>query len=92
MSAYDAGALPLTAAFTATPNLAPFDALPARIDVKAKNAATAYRAADSARFNLAEADRVDDAVMNDVLWHAVKGPRASPPPYGLFPREVGRGR
>jgi hypothetical protein len=84
MSAYDAGALPLSAAFTATPNLAPFDALPARIDVKAKNGATAYRAADSARFDLAEADRVDDAVMNDVLWHAVRGARATPPPYGRF--------
>jgi YVTN family beta-propeller protein len=85
MSAYDAGALPLSAAFTGTPNLAPFDALPARIDVKAKNGTTAYRAADSARFDLAEADRVDDAVMNDVLWHAVRGARATPPPYGLFP-------
>ena len=90
MSAYDAGAPPLSAAFTATPNLAPFDALPARIDVKAKNGATAYRAADSARFDLAEADRVDDAVMNDVLWHAVKGARATPPPYGLFPHRDDR--
>ncbi|BDE04866.1 phosphoesterase [Vulcanimicrobium alpinum] len=84
MSAYDAGAPALSAAFTATPNLAPFDALPAQIDVRAKNGAAAYRAADSARFDLAAADRVDDATMNDVLWHAVRGVRATPPPYGAF--------
>ncbi len=87
LSAYDAGARPLSAAFRPTPNLQPFDALPAEVDVDATNARTAYRAADSARFDLAEADRVDDALMNDVLWHAVRGSRATPPPFGRFPRE-----
>jgi YVTN family beta-propeller protein len=86
MSAYDAGAAPLSAAFTATPNLAPFDALPAQIDVRAKNGATAYRAADSARMDFAHADRADEGELNDILWHAVKGPRATPPPYGEFSR------
>jgi YVTN family beta-propeller protein len=86
MSAYDAGAAPLSAAFVATPNLAPFDALPAQIDVHVKNGATAYRAADSERLNLTHADRADEGEMNDILWHAVKGPRATPPPYGEFSR------
>ncbi|HEX3550284.1 MAG TPA: hypothetical protein VHT53_07915 [Candidatus Elarobacter sp.] len=84
MSPYDAGARPFTAAFRATPNLQPFDALPARVDLKATNATTAYRAADSARLDFADADRVDDGVLNDILWHAVKGARATPPPYGEF--------
>ena len=84
MSAYDAGARPLSAAFRATPNLQPFEALPPRTDVDALNPKTAYRAADSARLDFAEADRVDDGTLNDILWHAVKGPRATPPPYGLF--------
>ncbi|HZX68005.1 MAG TPA: hypothetical protein VFE70_03920, partial [Candidatus Elarobacter sp.] len=84
MTPYDAGARPLTAAFRATPNLQPFDALPARIDLDATNGRTAYRAADSARLDFDEADRVDDGVLNDILWHAVKGVRATPPPYGLF--------
>jgi hypothetical protein len=86
MSAYDAGAAPLSAAFVATPNLAPFDALPAQIDVHVKNGATAYRAADSERLDLTHADRADEGEMNDILWHAVKGPRATPPPYGEFSR------
>jgi YVTN family beta-propeller protein len=92
MSAYDAGAMPLTAAFTATPNLAPFDALPAQVDVKAKNAATAYRAADSARMDFAHADAADEGTLNDILWHDAKGARATPPPYGLFTADQGRSR
>ncbi|HEX3462812.1 MAG TPA: bifunctional YncE family protein/alkaline phosphatase family protein [Candidatus Elarobacter sp.] len=84
MSPYDAGAMPLTAAFTATPNLAPFDALPAQVDVKAKNATTAYRAADSARLDFAHADAADEATVNDILWHDAKGAAATPPPYGVF--------
>ena len=79
MSAYDAGAPPLSEAFTATPNLAPYDALPARYDVHTKNGATAYRAADSARMRFDVADAVDADELNDILWHAVKGPHAAPP-------------
>ena len=84
MSAYDAGALPLTAAFRTKPRLQPFDALPAQADLKAKNTRRAYRSADSAHLDLSAADRIDAGEMNDILWHAVKGPRATPPPYGLF--------
>ncbi len=84
MSAYDAGARPLTAAFQPKANLQPFDALPAQIDLGEKNQKTAYRAADSAKLDLAHADRADPGELNDILWHAVKGARATPPPYGLF--------
>ena len=84
LSAYDAGARPLTAAFTATPNLSPFDALPPQIDIKAKNAATAYGAGASAAMDFAHADAADEATLNTVLWHDAKGARATPPPYGLF--------
>ena len=85
MSSYDAGALPLTAAFAlARRDPAPFDALPAHIDLDAKNKALAYRAADSAHLNFRDADRVDDGTLNDILWHVVKGAHATPPPYGIF--------
>jgi hypothetical protein len=84
MSAYDAGARPLDAAFRHTPDLRPFDALPARSDVDAKNGRTAYRALDSARLDFDDADRVDDGTLNDIVWHSVKGAAATPPPFGLF--------
>ena len=57
---------------------------PREVDLKATNPKTAYRAADSARLDFADADRVDDGVLNDILWHAVKGVRATPPPFGEF--------
>ncbi len=79
MSSYDAGAAPLSPAFKPTPDLTPFDAQPAQIDVHLKNGSTAYRASDSARFDLSGADRVDSRTMNDILWHSVKG-RFAPQP------------
>jgi YVTN family beta-propeller protein len=84
MSPYDAGALPLSAAFRTTPDVRAFDALPARVNLDAKNPKDAYRALVSARLDLGGADRADPGVLNDILWHAVKGARATPPPYGLF--------
>jgi DNA-binding beta-propeller fold protein YncE len=86
LSTYDAGAPPLSAAFASRPDLRPFTALAETVDVEAKNKKTAYRAADSARLDFASEDRVDDATFNDILWHAVKGVRATPPPYGAFVR------
>ncbi|HTJ26407.1 MAG TPA: hypothetical protein VMA36_09585 [Candidatus Limnocylindria bacterium] len=86
MTPYDAGAAPLSAAFRATPDLQPFEALPERTDVNARNTALSYRAEDSAKMDFAQADDIDDGSLNDILWHAVKGPRATPPPYGAFDR------
>ena len=85
MTPYDAGARPLDAAFRATPDLTPYDALPAQIDLGAKNGKTAPDAALSAVLDFRGEDRVDDATMNAVVWHAVRGAHATPPPYGLFP-------
>ena len=86
LSTYDAGAPPLNAAFSARPDLRPYDTLPEQIDLHARNGRTAYRAADSARLDFAREDRVDEGTFNDILWHAVKGPHATPPPYGEFSR------
>ncbi len=86
LSAYDAGAAPLNDAFVATPDLRPFDALAARIDLDAKNGKTAYRASDSDRLDFAVADKVEDGTLNDILWGAVKGPHAAHPAVGWFER------
>jgi YVTN family beta-propeller protein len=83
LTPYDAGARPLDAAFRARPDLRPFEALPAQTDMQAANAATAYRAADSARLDFTREDAAPDGVLNDILWHAVKG-RAPTPKVGEF--------
>ena len=74
MCRYDAIA-PVIADFSSSPgNTEPYNALlPAREIVGEVNRATAYRAQDSLRLDFRQADRVPDAVLNDILWHAVKG-------------------
>ncbi len=83
LTPYDAGARPLDAAFRARPDLRPFEALPAQTDTEAVNGAAAYRARDSARLDFTRADAAPDAVLNDILWHAVKG-NVPPPGVGEF--------
>jgi YVTN family beta-propeller protein len=86
MTAYDASARPMYAAFGLKPDLRPFTVLPPGIDLEAQNKATAYRARDSAKLDLRDADEVPAALGNDILWHAVRGANAKPPPYGAFER------
>ncbi len=74
MSIYDAVAPPLYDAFALQPSVAPFNVIPARIDVNAKNERTAYGAAQSSRMDFARADDVDDAELNDILRHAAGKP------------------
>jgi len=75
MSAYDAAALPLYDAFASTADLRPYDALPEHVDLNARNTAAAYRARDSARLDFSREDAVPDAVLNDIITHAVRGTR-----------------
>jgi DNA-binding beta-propeller fold protein YncE len=92
LSAYDAAALPLYDAFGATPDPRPYDALPARIDLSTVNGRSAYRASDSGHLNFSREDGVPDAVLNDIIWHAVRGAHATPPPYGAFSTANASGR
>ena len=83
LTPYDAGARPLDAAFRARPDLRPFVALPAQTDTDALNTAAAYRARESARLDFSREDAAPDDVLNDILWHAVKG-AAPQPATGAF--------
>jgi YVTN family beta-propeller protein len=82
MTVYDASARPLYEAFAQTPDLRPYDALPAAIDITAVNARTAYRAADSLRADFTREDAVPSGELNDIIWHAVRGANTKDPPYG----------
>ncbi|MBV8149232.1 MAG: hypothetical protein JO092_09095 [Candidatus Eremiobacteraeota bacterium] len=69
LTTYDATALPLYAAFSATPDLRPVDVLPPRIDVRARNSRLAYGAALSARADFSRPDAVPPNVMISILRH-----------------------
>jgi len=93
MTQHDAAAPPMVNTFMAKPDLSGFTALPASIDVLAKNPAQGYGAAASARMDFREYDRIDEDLLNRILWHSIKGAaapypapirRALPTPYGLF--------
>jgi DNA-binding beta-propeller fold protein YncE len=90
LSTYDAGALPLYDAFTATPNRDPYNAVMEAYDVNTKNAKTAYAARESAQLDFTHEDRVPDGVLNDILWHAVRGDTPEPP-VGDFARPTRAG-
>jgi len=49
------------------------------------NTATAFRSDLSARLDFARADAVPDALLNHILWHAIRGESVPEPPsrYGL---------
>jgi DNA-binding beta-propeller fold protein YncE len=69
LSAYDATAVPLGAALSSVANMAPYDAIPPRVSITARNGAHAYGAKVSASMDLTRPDAVDDDVLNDILAH-----------------------
>jgi YVTN family beta-propeller protein len=73
MSQYDAAATPMWRCFMSTPNLTPFTALPANIDLNEKNTAVNKWQQESEAFNLQKEDAVPDLEFNIVLWHGLKG-------------------
>jgi YVTN family beta-propeller protein len=79
MSQYDAAATPLFNCFTAIPDTAAYNALPAGIDINRRNTAMTPSALLSGSFDLSRADAVPDALLNAVLWKAVKGENSTVP-------------
>ena len=73
MSQYDAASEPLWNCFTRTPDTTAFTAVPAGVDINIRNTASTPSAELSRHFNLSDADRIPDALMNAVLWKSIKG-------------------
>ncbi|AMV36657.1 Virginiamycin B lyase [Planctomyces sp. SH-PL62] len=80
MSQFDAAARPMWAAFTEQPDAAPFQHVPARIDINQLNAADAPGAEASLKLDLDEEDKADDLVFNEIIWKAVRGADSVMPP------------
>ena len=79
LSVYDATAATLADAFApgGKPDLRPFTALPARVDMMATNTSTAYRARESAAMDFSREDAAPQAALDDIVAHAA---RTSPLP------------
>jgi hypothetical protein len=79
MSQFDAAARPMYNSFQKTPDVRPYAARPAKIDLDAKNTQTAWGADLSEKFDLTKEDQADDLLFNEVIWRSVKGPNSPMP-------------
>ncbi len=80
---FDGLATPMYDAFRATPgNAAPFTAIVPRQDRQALNTAASPDAALSSRLDFRTLDQVPQRTLDAILWQAVHGAGASPPPPG----------
>jgi YVTN family beta-propeller protein len=80
LSQYDAAATPAYNAFALAPDVAPFAAIPPKIDINEMNDPRAWGAQDSAAMDLAEADRAPDLLLNEIVWRSVRGADSKMPP------------
>lgn len=71
MSQFDAAAMPMYRSFQSAPDLRPFDAVPANIDLSARTQRTAWGA--NIKMKFAKEDQADDFLLNEVIWKSVRG-------------------
>ncbi len=79
MTQFDAASTPMVALFQDTPDLKPYTAVTPKQPLDQMNTLLSYRAGDSANLDFSHEDRVNEATLNDILWHAVKGASAAMP-------------
>jgi len=84
MTHYDAGARPLYAAFSSTPNNAPYAIEKPRISLTDRNPARSATADRSAKMDFDAADEIDDDELNAILWIAIKGTEPPVPVRSYF--------
>jgi DNA-binding beta-propeller fold protein YncE len=77
MSQFDAAAAPMFNSFQSKPDLKPYAALPANVNLNATNGTTAW--GGKLRMNFAKEDAVDDLLLNEVIWRSVRGADAPMP-------------
>jgi hypothetical protein len=73
MTQYDASAASMWKCFSSTPDLTPFQSVPAQVDLTLKNTAMNEWQQRSEKFNFAKEDAAPDLEFSIVLWHAIKG-------------------
>ena len=79
MSQFDAAARPMYHAFAGKADLSAYEHLVPKADLSEKNQPTAWGAKASEKFDLTKEDRVDDHLLNEVIWRSVRGPHSPMP-------------
>jgi len=86
MTQFDAAARPMSAAFQAAADPAPYAAEKPRVALDERNPLQSPTAGRSSRLDFRQEDRADADELNDILWLAVKGVHAPPPASSYFAR------
>jgi len=79
MTQYDAAATPMVNSFTADGDFAPYKYIPALIDLKEQNLASAYGEKESEAMDFSRPDEINEALLNEILWRSIKGADAPVP-------------
>jgi DNA-binding beta-propeller fold protein YncE len=80
MSQFDAAARPMYYSFTSRPDLRPYRALPANVDLNERNTRLAWGSELSDEMDFTREDAADDLLLNEVVWRAVRGADHPMPP------------
>jgi hypothetical protein len=84
MTHFDAASRVLTASFQPTPNPAPYALEKPRLPLDQKNPPDAPGAKESGKMDFAEADDIDEDLLNDILWRAIRKDAPPPPTRSYF--------
>ncbi|HLY19716.1 MAG TPA: bifunctional YncE family protein/alkaline phosphatase family protein [Bryobacteraceae bacterium] len=86
MTQFDAAARPMSAAFQAAADPAPYAVEKPRVPLDERNPPRSGTAERSSRLDFSQEDRADADELNDILWTAIKGVHAPPPATSFFSR------
>jgi len=78
MSQFDAAARPMFGSFQSKPDLRPYQALPANVDLEQRNGHSAW--GGELKLNFAREDAIDDLLLNEIVWRSVRGASSPMPP------------
>lgn len=73
MTQFDAAATPMFNSFQAKPDLRPYKGLPANVDINERNTRAAWGSKMSQKMDFSKEDAADDILLNEVIWHSVRG-------------------
>ena len=77
---FDRGAASMYRAFSLKPDFTPYENVPPRVDLFAKNPLKGPGAEASLRLDFSDFDRADPEIMNHLLWKAIKPDVSMPAP------------
>jgi hypothetical protein len=86
MTHFDAGARPMFGSFSRQPDTRAYSAIAPKVSTTDRNPGNTSDAAESARMDFSDADRVDDDELTAVVWRAIKHTDPPPPTRSAFAR------